>query len=99
MVGTRSAIFAPLQNLGIIIIDEEDASSYKQDNNPRYHARDIAMYRGKYNNIPVVLASATPSLESKARADKGVYTLLTLKKRVGTAILPKIHIVLSLIHI
>lgn len=93
VVGTRSAIFAPLQNLGIIIIDEEDASSYKQDNNPRYHARDIAMYRGKYNNIPVVLASATPSLESKARADKGVYTLLTLKNRVGTAILPKIHIV------
>lgn len=93
VVGTRSAIFAPLQNLGIIIIDEEDASSYKQDNNPRYHARDIAMYRGKYNNIPVVLASATPSLESKARADKGAYTLLTLKNRVGTAILPKIHIV------
>lgn len=83
MVGTRSAIFAPLQNLGIIIIDEEDASSYKQDNNPRYHARDIAMYRGKYNNIPVVLASATPSLESKARADKGVYTLLNFKKKSG----------------
>ncbi len=93
VVGTRSAIFAPLQNLGIIIIDEEDASSYKQDNNPRYHARDIANYRAKYNNIPLLLASATPSLDSKARADKGVYTLLTLKNRVGTSILPKIHVV------
>ena len=93
VVGTRSAIFAPLQNLGIIIIDEEDASSYKQDNNPRYHARDIAMYRAKYNNIPLLLASATPSLDSKARADKGVYTLLTLKNRVGASMLPKIHVV------
>ncbi len=93
VVGTRSAIFAPLQNLGIIIIDEEDASSYKQDNNPRYHARDIAMYRAKYNNIPLLLASATPSLDSKARADKGVYTLLTLKNRVGASILPKVHVV------
>lgn len=93
VVGTRSAIFAPLQNLGIIIIDEEDASSYKQDNNPRYHARDIAMFRAKYNNIPLLLASATPSLDSKARADKGVYTLLILKNRVGTSVLPKIHVV------
>lgn len=93
VVGTRSAIFAPVKNLGIIIIDEEDSSSYKQDNNPRYNAKDIAMYRGKYNNIPIVLASATPSLESKARADKGVFTLLTLKNRVGTASLPTITVV------
>lgn len=93
VVGTRSAIFAPLNNLGIIILDEEDSSSYKQDNNPRYHARDIATFRAKYNNIPLLLASATPSLESKARADKGVYTLLKLPNRVGKSLLPKIHIV------
>lgn len=93
VVGTRSAIFAPLKNLGIIIIDEEDAQSYKQDNNPRYHARNIAKYRAQYNNIPLVLASATPSLETKARADKNVYTLLTLNKRVGKSNLPIIHVV------
>ena len=93
VVGTRSAIFAPVKNLGIIIIDEEDAQSYKQDNNPRYHARNIAKFRAKYNNIPLILASATPSLESKARADKHVYTLLTLNKRVGKSILPEITIV------
>ena len=93
VVGTRSAVFVPLKNLGIIIIDEEDSSSYKQDNNPRYHARDIAIYRGKYNNIPVILGSATPTLESKARADKGVYKLLRLSSRVGNAKLPLIHVV------
>ena len=93
VVGTRSAIFAPLKNLGIIIIDEEDSASYKQDSNPKYHARDIAIYRGKYYNIPVLLGSATPSLESKARADKSVYQLLKLDKRVGSAKLPIIHIV------
>ena len=93
VVGTRSAVFVPLKNLGIIIIDEEDSSSYKQDNNPRYHARDIAIYRGKYNNIPVILGSATPTLESKARADKGVYKLLRLRNRVGNAKLPFIHII------
>lgn len=93
VVGTRSAIFAPLKNLGIIIIDEEDAQSYKQDNNPRYHARNIAKFRAEYNHIPLVLASATPSLESKARADKHVYTLLTLNERVGKSILPKITVV------
>lgn len=93
VVGTRSAIFAPLSNLGLIIIDEEDASSYKQDNNPRYHARDMAIFRAKYNNIPLLLGSATPSLESKARADKGVYTKLLLNKRVGNSVLPNILVV------
>ena len=93
VVGTRSAVFVPLKNLGVIIIDEEDSGSYKQDNNPRYHARDIAIYRGKYNNIPVILGSATPSLESKARADKGVYKLLHLTKRIGTAKLPNVYLV------
>ena len=93
VVGTRSAVFVPLKNLGIIIIDEEDSSSYKQDNNPRYHAKDIAIYRGKYNNIPVVLGSATPTLESKARSDKGIYKLLRLTNRVGNAKLPIIHVI------
>ena len=93
VVGTRSAMFVPLKNLGVIIIDEEDSGSYKQDNNPRYHARDIAIYRGKYNNIPVILGSATPSLESKARADKGVYKLLKLTKRIGNAKLPNVYLV------
>lgn len=93
VVGTRSAVFVPLKNLGIIIIDEEDSGSYKQESMPRYHARDIAIYRGKYNNIPVVLGSATPSLESKARADKGVYKLLRLTKRIGTAKIPNIYLV------
>lgn len=93
VVGTRSAIFAPLKNLGIIIIDEEDATSYKQDNNPRYHARDVAIYRAKYNNIPLILGSATPSLDTRARAYKKVYKMESLLNRVGSAKMPKIHIV------
>ncbi len=93
VVGTRSAIFAPLNNLGIIIIDEEHSDSYKQDNNPRYSAIDIADFRSKYNDIPLVLGSATPSLEARARADKNVFKLLTLNKRIGNAKLPTIHIV------
>ncbi|MEG0977545.1 MAG: primosomal protein N' [Bacilli bacterium] len=93
VIGTRSAIFAPLKNLGIIIIDEEHSSTYKQDNNPRYNALDIAAFRCKLNNIPLILGSATPTLESKSRADKGVFKLLTLKSRVGSAKLPLIHIV------
>ena len=93
VVGARSAIFAPLKNIGIIVIDEEHTSTYKQDSNPRYHARDVAMLRGKYHNAPVLLGSATPSLESFARASKGVYQLLTLTKRAGHGSLPKIEIV------
>ena len=93
VVGARSAIFAPLSNLGIIIIDEEHTSTYKQDNNPRYHARDVAIMRGKYHNIPVILGSATPSLESFARAKKDVYKMLTLTKRAGNGRLPKVTLV------
>lgn len=93
VVGARSAIFAPLKNIGIIVIDEEHTSTYKQDNNPRYHARDVAMMRGKYHNAPVILGSATPSLESFARALNGVYELLTLTKRAGAGRLPNIEIV------
>ena len=93
VVGARSAVFAPLKNIGIIVIDEEHTSTYKQDNNPRYHARDVAMMRGKYYNAPVILGSATPSLESFARALNRVYELLTLKNRAGAGRLPKIEIV------
>ncbi len=93
VIGTRSAIFAPLENLGLIIIDEEHSDTYKQNSNPRYHARDIASFRAKYHNIPLVLGSATPSLESMARARKNVYTLLTLNKRVNNQALPKIKLV------
>lgn len=93
IVGTRSAIFAPIKNLGIIIIDEEHSESYKQDNNPRYNAIDIAKWRSEYNNIPLVLGSATPTYESYARALKGVYTLLSLPKRINGIELPSIKVV------
>lgn len=82
-IGARSAVFAPFTNLGIIIIDEEHTPTYKQDNSPRYHAIDIALFRGKYHHIPVVLGSATPSLESYTRAKMGIYELLTLPKRIN----------------
>ncbi|WP_456271589.1 primosomal protein N' [Bacillus sp. AK031] len=93
VVGARSAIFAPFENLGIIIIDEEHETSYKQEENPRYHARDVAIYRGKKYHCPVILGSATPSLESFARAQKGVYQLLTLSKRMNSGDLPAVSIV------
>ena len=93
VVGARSAIFAPLQNLGIIVIDEEHSSTYKQDNHPRYHARDIAILRAKYHKCPVLFGSATPSLESMARACNKVYQLLTLTKRAGKGKLPLVHVV------
>lgn len=93
VVGARSAIFAPVDNLGLIIIDEEHSSTYKQGNNPRYHAIDIAKKRCEYHNCPLVMGSATPSLESMARAQKGVYTYLPLTKRVGEAKIPKVEIV------
>lgn len=93
VVGTRSAIFVPFEKIGIIILDEEQSSNYKQDSNPRYHARDIALLRSKYHNCPVVLGSATPSLETMARAKKGVYTLLSLTKRIGKSVMPTTKIV------
>ncbi len=93
VVGTRSAIFTPIKNLGLIIIDEEHSSSYKQENNPRYNAIDIALWRCKYHNVPLVLGSATPSLEAMARALKGVYKLLTLNKRALNASLPDIKLI------
>ena len=90
VVGARSAIFSPFENLGIIIIDEEHETSYKQEDQPRYHARDVAIERGKNNHFPVVLGSATPTLESFARADKGVYKLATLNKRTNDKPMPEV---------
>ena len=93
VIGTRSAIFAPLKNIGIIIIDEEHSDTYKQENTPRYHARDIAMHRCEFNRCPLILGSATPSLESMARAKKNVYELVTLKNRANNLPLPEVSIV------
>lgn len=93
VVGARSAIFAPLHNLGVIVIDEEHSSTYKQDNHPRYHARDVAILRGKYHHCPVLLGSATPSLESMARAGNKVYELLRLVNRAGQGTMPDVYVV------
>ncbi|CEG22431.1 Primosomal protein N' [Planococcus massiliensis] len=93
VVGARSAIFAPFRNLGLIILDEEHESSYKQDDSPRYHARDVAIWRSEYHQCPVILGSATPSLESYARAQKGVYELLVLEQRAKNQPLPEVEIV------
>ena len=94
VVGARSAIFAPLKNLGVIIIDEEHEASYKQDSNPRYHARDVAILRAQYNQAALVLGSATPSLESRARAGKGVYQHLRLTKRANPlASVPQVQLI------
>lgn len=93
IIGTRSAIFAPCNNIGLIIVDEEHSESYKQETTPSYHAIDIANYRMKQNGATLVLGSATPSLESKARAKIGVYNQLYLKKRINNKELPKVEIV------
>lgn len=94
VVGARSAIFAPLKNIGVIIVDEEHEATYKQEEAPRYHARDLAIWRGSYHHCPVVLGSATPSLESRARAQKNVYQLLRLNQRAkANAQLPTIDVV------
>lgn len=93
VVGARSAVFAPFKNLGVIIIDEEHTTSYKQDNNPKYSAIEIAIERAKNNNAIVILGSATPSLETYARSIKGLYTLVELKHRVNTNNLPLVEIV------
>lgn len=94
VVGARSAVFAPLQKIGLIIIDEEHEATYKQDETPRYHARDLAIWRSQYHHCPVVLGSATPSLESRARAQKKRYELLLLTQRAHeSAQLPPVTIV------
>ncbi|WP_090856800.1 primosomal protein N' [Paraliobacillus sp. PM-2] len=93
VVGARSAIFAPFENLGLLIIDEEHETSYKQEEHPRYHARDVAIHRATYHNCPVVLGSATPSLESFARAKKGIYHLLSMPERMNEAKMPSVQLV------
>lgn len=93
VVGARSAVFAPFENLGLVIIDEEHESSYKQEETPRYHARDVAIERAKSYGCPVILGSATPTLESFARAKKNVYKLLTLSQRMNKNALPAVDIV------
>lgn len=91
VVGTRSACFMPFASLGLILMDEEHDASYKQDNTPRYHTRDIVLFRAAYHQCKVVLASATPSLESYARAYKNVYDLIELKKRIHE--MPQIQLI------
>lgn len=92
VIGARSAIFAPFTNLGLIVMDEEHVSTYKQENNPKYSTHDMAIFRAKYNNIPVIFGSATPSIESYTRAINNVYKLIELKKRVNNS-LPNVEII------
>ncbi|GDY02695.1 primosomal protein N' [Planctomycetota bacterium] len=89
-IGARSALFAPVQNLGLIVIDEEHETSFKQDCTPRYHARELAIVRGEIENAVVVLGSATPTLESIGKARRGIYELVTLPKRAGAGRMPKV---------
>lgn len=93
VVGARSAIFAPLDNIGLFILDEEHVESYKQDITPFYHAREIAIMRAEFHRAKVVLGSATPSLESKARALKGVYHYAELPHRINDQVLPQVTII------
>jgi primosomal protein N' (replication factor Y) (superfamily II helicase) len=93
VVGTRSAVFAPVGDLALIIVDEEHDSSYKQEETPRYHARDVAVMRAKMSNAAVVLGSATPSLESYYNATKNKYALIELPDRVERRSLPEVEIV------
>ncbi len=93
VVGTRSAVFAPIANLGLIIVDEEHDSSYKQEETPRYHARDVAVMRAKFSGCTVVLGSATPSLESWSNAERGRYALIQMRHRVMNRPLPAVELI------
>ncbi|MCG6924288.1 MAG: primosomal protein N' [Acidobacteria bacterium] len=93
VVGARSAVFAPVENLGLIVVDEEHDSAYKQDESPRYHGRDVAVVRGQIEACPVLLGSATPSVESHANALKGKYARLRLPERIGDRNLPRVEVV------
>ncbi len=93
VVGTRSAVFAPIADLALIVVDEEHDTSYKQADLPRYHARDVAVMRAKLSGATIVLGSATPSLESWANTQRGKYTLLTMKDRVGRRPLPEVALI------
>lgn len=92
VIGARSAIFAPFTNLGLIVVDEEHTNTYKQENNPRYNAIEVALYRAKKSNIPLILGSATPSIESFTKTKTGSYKLLTLKNRVNK-MMPSIELI------
>jgi primosomal protein N' (replication factor Y) len=93
VIGARSAVYAPLPDLGLLVVDEEHEAAYKQEESPRYHARDVALVRGRLEGATVVLGSATPSLESHANALKGKYTRLVLPARIGPRGLPRVEIV------
>ena len=93
VIGTRSAVFAPLPSLGLILIDEEHEHTYKSDADPKYHTRDVAAFRAARHGALVVMASATPSLESFYKAERGIYTLVPLRERFGGATLPTAEIV------
>ncbi len=93
VVGTRSAVFAPCENLGLIVMDEEQEHTYKSESTPRYHARDVARFRCAYHNAMLLLTSATPSLESYRAAKDGRYTLVTLPDRYGEVQLPQVEVV------
>ena len=92
-IGPRSALFTPFQRLGVIVVDEEGDGAYKQDETPRYNARDLAVVRAQFRNIPVVLGSATPSLESRENAARGKYTLLRMMSRVESRPLPEAEVI------
>lgn len=93
VIGARSAVFAPLKNIGVIVVDEEHDNSYKQENSPRYNGRDCAVFRGSINNAPVILGSATPSMESYYNAKSGKYGLYNLPLRASNIKMPEIRIV------
>ncbi len=92
VIGTRSAVFSPVKNLGLIIIDEEHEATYKSESSPKYHAKDIARYRCAYSGAVMLLSSATPSLESYSKALEGKYELLKLTERYGNAKLPEVKV-------
>lgn len=93
VVGARSAVFAPTRKLGLIIIDEEHENSFKQESTPRYHARDVAVMRARLESIPILMGSATPSLESWANAERNNYTILSMPNRVESRPMPAVKIV------
>lgn len=93
VVGARSAVFAPTRKLGLIVIDEEHETTFKQESTPRYHARDVAVMRARMEGVPIILGSATPSLESWHNAQRGNYQLLQLPKRVGDRPMPPVRVI------
>jgi primosomal protein N' (replication factor Y) len=93
VVGARSAVFAPTRRLGLLVIDEEHESSFKQETTPRYHARDVAVKRAQSERVPVILGSATPSLESWRNAERGRYTRIAMPSRVGGRPMPAVEII------